>query len=227
MADERRSQTGCCVVKVTDLIAYYDRRPVNRKVSFVLRAGELGLLVGGNGSGKTSVLRAILGEVSYAGRVSVSDMPPPLGKPWQLTRNCVRVIPQSPVLPQFLTVHQYLHAWTASLPAQSNDSGRRNGCDSEVERRVCQNIKIEPECQIGKLSFGQQRLLDTLLAFEARPQLVLADEPLAGVSASNVPMVVSAVQRFVNNGGAVLMVIHLPERDHWSPQWAIEIVAVE
>ncbi len=227
MAAEDYSAHASHVLIARCLIAYYDQRPVNKSISFELRPGELGLLTGGNGSGKTSVLRAILGEVSYAGFVSVSGVSPPLGRPWQLTCKRVRVIPQSPLLPHFLTIRQYLRAWTTTRSDRAANGGKCNGFDSEVERLICQTIKIRPRSRIGELSFGQQRLLDALLAFEARPPLVLADEPLAGVSPSNAILLGNALQRFVDGGGAVLMVVHRPERHYWSPQWIEGVVAVE
>jgi ABC-type branched-subunit amino acid transport system ATPase component len=68
-------------------------------------------------------------------------------------------------------------------------------------------------------------MIEILLAAASVPDLLLADEPLAGLGLLWIPVAVEAIERVRASGSAVLMVIHEPERRYWNPDWTIEVVS--
>lgn len=215
---------GELVLEADSVVAQYDRAIVNKPVSFSLRRHEIGMLHGGNGCGKTSILGTIIGAVSTrSGTVSILGLEPRTQTPWRITRNCARVIPQFSLLPAFLSVHEYILAWSMSLTPQPTRRVR-NQRIARVQSRLSDEIRVMPGVSIGALSFGQRRFLDILLGCEADLGILLADEPLVGLSRTLILNVVALVTSFARRGGAVLLVAHSVEAVHWKVDWQVEVL---
>jgi len=102
-----------------------------------------------------------------------------------------------------------------------------NSNNTDLERRVCGEVGIQRDWRLGILSLGQKRLIETFLAVEARPQLIIADEPLAGIFRTAAPDVIRRLRRFVDNFGALLVVLHERDMEGWSPDWMQEVKAAK
>ena len=194
-------------------------QPVHAPVSFCLAARQLGILTGGNGSGKTSLLRAILGELDItSGSVQVCGKPVRVGQTWRLTRSVLRSIPQFPMQPETLTIAEYLRAWHLYRPSTSPDINL-----DHVTQEMEQITDHTSSALLGTLSHGQQRLVDILLSIRARPRILLADEPLAGLSQHRSEWCVAQLTDFRRQGGALLVVAHKPEHQLWDADWTQEV----
>lgn len=214
-----RSKRERPLLSVSDLVPRIGDRLITRPVSFLSRPRDLGVLTGSNGSGKTSVLRAILGEMAHLGNVLVLGRSPALGRPWEAARNQLRLLPQFPVLPSSFTLAEVLSVWMAAKPDHGIPD--RDGC-LEMTKMLA---RVEPASRIGALSFGQRRLVELAIAFHVGTRVILADEPLAGLSPTATRGVVQAAERFVGTGGTFVATAHKPERRHWEPSWALEVCA--
>ena len=139
--------------------------PVHAPVSFRLEGGQMGIVTGGNGSGKTSLLRAMLAELEIrSGRIEVFGQTVRFGRTWQLTRSSIRMIPQFPVLPDGMTIAEYVGAWHRYRPPACRRE--LNDVLREVEKLTAQSRRL----LLGRLSHGQKRVIEILLAFSARPE---------------------------------------------------------
>ena len=156
-------------------------------VSFEVKEREILGIIGPNGCGKSTLFNCILGqlrpsagEVRFAGR-DVTGM-----RPSDLNRLGIsRTFQLLQVFPQ-LSVHENL-----ILAAQEHEGsmltrlfGPRDAGLGEAAERMIRFFRLEhlaAEPARG-LSYGQQKLLDVAMAFMSGPQLVLLDEPAAGVN---------------------------------------------
>ncbi len=156
-------------------------------VSFEVKEREILGIIGPNGCGKSTLFNCILGqlrpsagEVRFAGR-DVTGM-----RPSDLNRLGIsRTFQLLQVFPQ-LSVHENL-----ILAAQEHEGsmltrlfGPRDAGLGEAAERMIRFFRLEhlaTEPARG-LSYGQQKLLDVAMAFMSGPQLVLLDEPAAGVN---------------------------------------------
>jgi branched-chain amino acid transport system ATP-binding protein len=73
------------------------------------------------------------------------------------------------------------------------------------------------------MSHGQKRLLEIFLACAARPAVIFADEPLAGLAPDRIPWCVETLNSFSNSDGALLIVAHQRELEHWKVNWHREV----
>jgi ABC-type multidrug transport system ATPase subunit len=204
------------------VVAYQPGVAVNRAVSFSLGEGSLGVLVGANGCGKTSVLRALIGEASYSGTVRIMGRRPSTGRGWEVVRSGVRIIPQVPVVPPYLTVSEYFLVWRRSLAHGCRPE--RTAVDGPVGE-VLRPLLVDPGYRIGELSFGQRKVIEIILALRAKPSLVVADEPLVGVGAMLVPELRALVREYLAGGGGFLTVAHQSEPPIGDAAWKTEVKA--
>jgi ABC-type branched-subunit amino acid transport system ATPase component len=168
--------------------------------SLTVRAGEIHALIGPNGAGKTTLFNVASGMFAPdAGTVSlhgeqVGGLPP--------HRICRRGLARSFQITNLfkgLTIHENLR-----LSLQARHPGRFNAwrdIDSypEIHAQTAELVRflgldgIE-EIRGGELSYGGQRLLDVGIALASRPQVLLLDEPLAGLAAAERERVSSLVK---------------------------------
>ena len=139
-------------------------------VDLKITPGEIVAILGPNGAGKTSTIDIILGlSQPSAGRVSVLGMQPRQA----IARGLISAVMQTGGLLKDLTVRETIE-YTASLFASSqpvNEVLRGAGIADIADRRV------------GKCSGGEQQRLRFALALLPDPQLLILDEPTAGMDA--------------------------------------------
>jgi branched-chain amino acid transport system ATP-binding protein len=173
-----------------------------RSVSFTVEPGQSVGLIGANGAGKTSTLRALMGLVPRAaGTLRFGDQD--LGK--VPARNMVRLgigyVPEGrhvfgglPVEKNLL-LGAYASAWDASCRARLDEVYDMFPVLGEMRGRLA-----------GALSGGQQQMLAIGRALMAKPVLLLLDEPSMGLSPKLVEVILAALQRLRNEGLSLLLV---------------------
>jgi ABC-type branched-subunit amino acid transport system ATPase component len=170
-------------------------------VSFALEAGRIYGLIGPNGSGKTTLFNCITGlERIDAGHVRFKDERIDGLKPSQVARRgigrtfqMIRVFPELTALENLLVVTR--------------------GARAEAERRgreMLQFVKLErlADEYAGNLSYGQQKLVEFVRVLMTDPELILLDEPAAGVNRTLLNELLDAVRRLRDQGKTVLLVEH-------------------
>jgi len=158
-------------------------------VSFEVMPGEIFGVIGPNGSGKTTLFNSMLGQiVPDSGRIlfkgqDVSGLGPlalnrlGIGRTFQT----LQVFGKMSVRDNLIVAAQEHEGSLLSRMFAPGDSGLGDKADALIEQFRISHVAHQ---RAGELSYGQQKLVDIAMAFMSEPDLVLLDEPCAGVNPS-------------------------------------------
>jgi branched-chain amino acid transport system ATP-binding protein len=184
-------------------------------VSLEVREGEFLGIIGPNGAGKTSLFNLLSGLLRpTAGRVELDGRDITGEPPFRRTRSGLgRTFQISSVFPLLPVLENVRLAAEAALGGSLRVWRRASRVREALERArwAVGRVGLEPRQGLlaGLLSHGEKRKLELAMLLAGDPRVILLDEPMAGVSAEDVPElvgVIQAVQR--EEGKTVLMVEH-------------------
>ena len=189
------------LLHVRGLRAFYGQTQALHGIEFALEEGGITTLLGANGAGKTTALRAICGMVRALGDV-VFEGKPMLGRSTEdVVRLGIAHVPEGRGTFVRLTVEENLQLGAITRhdrPAIASDMERVYGYFPRLKERRTQ--------QAGTLSGGEQQMLAVGRALMLRPRLMLLDEPSFGLA----PLIVQElfqILRSVNRDGQVSMLL--------------------
>jgi len=166
-------------VTLDDVTVELGGRPVVDGIDLEVAAGEWLALIGPNGGGKTTLLRAIARLVSFAGSIALEGRPTATMRRAELSR-LLAVVPQEPSTPPWLTVGEYvLLGRTPHLGALAKE-GRR---DREAAARALARLDLLAygDRLLGTLSGGEKQRAVVARALAQEARIVLLDEPTAAL----------------------------------------------
>jgi branched-chain amino acid transport system ATP-binding protein len=177
------------VLKVTGLKKAYGAIQAVDDVSFEVMPGEIFGVIGPNGSGKTTMFNSVLGQIEPdAGRVELNGQDITGLSPVELNQRGVgrtfqtlQVFGKMTVRDNLLVAAQEHRGNLASRIFAPGDSGLGAKADALIDQFRIGHVA---QMKAGQLSYGQQKLVDIAMAFMSDPDLVLLDEPCAGVNPS-------------------------------------------
>jgi len=177
------------VLKVTGLRKAYRAIQAVAGVSFEVQPGEIFGVIGPNGSGKTTLFNAMLGQIRPdAGRIELKGEDVTGLGPLQLSRRGVgrtfqtlQVFGRMTVRDNLLVAAQEHRGTMLGRLFAPGDSGMGPRADALIDQFRLRHVA---HLKAGSLSYGQQKLVDIAMAFMSEPDLVLLDEPCAGVNPS-------------------------------------------
>jgi branched-chain amino acid transport system ATP-binding protein len=181
--------TSTPVLKVHGLKKSYGAIQAVDGVSFEVRPGEIFGVIGPNGSGKTTMFNSVLGQISPdAGSIELNGRSITGLSPLELNRRGVgrtfqtlQVFGKMTVRDNLLVAAQEHRGSMFSRLFVPGDSGLGAKADALIDLFRIRHVAEQPA---GSLSYGQQKLVDIAMAFMSEPDLVLLDEPCAGVNPS-------------------------------------------
>src|SRR5260370_34138273 len=164
--------------RVENVDLYYGASQALRRVSLTAKKGEVTCILGRNGVGKTSLLRAIFGlQAIRSGTISWEDKPLDGLPPHLRARRGLGLVPQGREIFARLTVHENLETGLAGLP-----SGERT-----IPAELFELFPVLADMlgrRGGDPSGGQQQQLAIARALVARPRLLILDEPTEAIQPS-------------------------------------------
>jgi branched-chain amino acid transport system ATP-binding protein len=175
------------VLKVTDLKKAYGAIQAVGGVSFEVLPGEIFGVIGPNGSGKTTLFNSMLGQITPdEGKIELNGQDVTTLGPLELNRlgvgrtfQSLQVFGKMTVRDNLIVAAQEHQGSLFSRMFAPGDSGLGGKADALIEQF---HISHVADKKAGELSYGQQKLVDIAMAFMSDPDLVLLDEPCAGVN---------------------------------------------
>jgi ABC-type branched-subunit amino acid transport system ATPase component/ABC-type branched-subunit amino acid transport system permease subunit len=211
------SDPGQTLLELTGASVSYDGVTALDDAAIALRAGEVHALVGPNGSGKSTLLKVLAGQLP-AGRVRIAgSLHHARNERDRVLAGVVRTPQHTVVMPRLQADRQVgigarggsRARWSVLRHLLATPSSRR-GAEGPATSRALQETGLthvsgaDPQ----RLSAGEQRLLQVARAVATGAQVVLLDEPAAGMSAAERARLSTVLRRLAGNGLAVLLVEH-------------------
>lgn len=189
------------MLEVSELAAGYGRIPILGGVSFSVAGGEFVGILGHNGMGKTTLLRALMGYLpATAGRVVLEDTDITRAEPYRRARAGMGYVPQGRDIFPGLSVRDNLRMGTAGRP---KDEDAAIGSALETFPR----LKPLIDRPGGALSGGEQQLLAIARCLAGNPRLILLDEPTEGIQPSIIDEIAETLLGLRSKGGLTMILV--------------------
>jgi branched-chain amino acid transport system ATP-binding protein len=189
------------MLEVSDLAAGYGRIPILVGVSFGVAPGEFVGVLGHNGMGKTTLLRALMGYIpATAGRVMLEGADITRAEPYRRARAGMGYVPQGREIFPALSVRDNLRMGAVGRP---KDEAAAIGAVLETFPRLTRLLDRPG----GALSGGEQQLLAMARCLVGGPRLVLLDEPTEGIQPSIIDEIVDTLLSLRSKGGLTMILV--------------------
>ena len=190
------------ILELKQLAVHYGGIRAVKGIDLVVGEGELVCLIGANGAGKTTALKAIAGMLSPAGGSIAYRGQPSAGlRPFELVRRGLALVPEGRGVFGQLSVAENLAmgAYARNDPrAVASDRERMLGLFPRLKERLLQSA--------GTLSGGEQQMLAIARALMSRPRLLLLDEPSMGLAPLVVEKIFEIIVNVAREGVTILLV---------------------
>ena len=192
------------ILKVENLFVSYGAIQAIKGISFEIQKGEIVSLIGANGAGKTSTLRAISGIVESQGNIFLNDINLNSIPTHERVKHGLAQSPEGRgIFPQ-MTVKENL-----DLGSYSRSDKEQIQKDLEHCFKLFPRLKERLPQLAGTLSGGEQQMLSISRAIMCKPELLLLDEPSLGLA----PIIVSQIFEIIKNLNASGMTVLLVEQN--------------
>jgi len=189
------------MLSIEDVDLYYGASHALRGVSVTARIGEVTCILGRNGVGKTSLLRAIFGlQPIRSGHIRWENRELDRLPPYQRARAGLAMVPQGREIFPRLSVRENLETGFAMLPRQ-------------LRRLPDEIFELFPVLRGmlgrrgGDLSGGQQQQLAIARALVTRPRLLILDEPTEGIQPSIIKEIGRVIERLAARGDMAILLV--------------------
>lgn len=186
------------VVNAVDLTKFYGRRRGVEGVSFSVQPGEVVGFLGPNGSGKTTVLRMLVGLISISrGEAYLFGQNIAASSP--VLRSRVGYLPGTLGLYEHLTAREYFSFLSAL---------RQSDFSVSIDV-LCERFSLKPDLQIREMSKGTKQKVGLIQAFMHEPDLLILDEPTSGLDPLVQHEFEVLLQETKERGASVLLSSHV------------------
>jgi zinc transport system ATP-binding protein len=167
-------------------------------VSFTIRPGTIHCVVGANGGGKTSLVRALLGQMPHSGNINIH---------WGKGRT-IGYVPQALDFDKSLpvTVRDFMAMTGQRRPAFLGIARSRRAQVEAVLERF--GVREKLHARLGSLSGGERQRVLFAQAMTPEPALLVLDEPTTGLDLSGKDILETAIREFAAGGGTVVWINH-------------------
>ena len=187
------------MLTVNDLHAYYGKSHVLHGVNLQINEGEIVALLGRNGTGRSTTVKALMGMVSHAGQIDFKGRSISGLKTFDIAHCGLGYVPESRDVFPSLTVRQNLE-----LGRKSRAGVGRWSIDDAY--RLFPRLRERENTAAGVMSGGEQQMLTLCRTLMGDPDLIMIDEPTEGLAPKIVAQIGELLQEVVRRGVSVLLI---------------------
>ncbi len=187
------------LLAVEDLHAFYGKSHILRGVTFGVGAGEIVSLLGRNGVGRSTTVKAIMGDVPARGSVRFRGEELIGLRPHEIARRGLGYVPESRDVFPGLTVRENLLLGLKSVR-------QPGGWTAEDAFRLFPLLRERADVPGGVLSGGEQQMLTICRTLMGSPALIMIDEPTEGLAPKMVTVVKELLEEIARRGVSILLV---------------------
>lgn len=198
MKDNDRRKGGITVIEVSGLTKDYGKVVAAQDVSLMALPGEITILLGENGAGKSTTIKSITGLLKYKGLIKICGFD---NRSIEAKKR-FGYIPETPVLYDKLTVAEHIDFIGSAY--------RLGDCRQRADELLETFHLTEKRKTVAKeLSKGMRQKLSMLLALLLNPKALLVDEPMMGLDPASIEETLAMFVDLKNKGASVLISTHI------------------
>ncbi len=187
------------MLEVRDLHAYYGKSHILHGVHLDVREGEIVSLLGRNGVGRSTTIKAIMGMVQREGSVKFQGEELVSAKTYAIAHKGLGYVPENRDIFPTLTVRQNLVLGQKAAKPTGH-------WKAEDMYELFPRLKERIDTQAGVLSGGEQQMLTLCRTLMGDPGLVMIDEPTEGLAPKIVEQVAGLFREIKRRGVSILLV---------------------
>ncbi len=191
------------MLTLQEVHAYYGKSHVLHGVNFDVKGGEIVALLGRNGSGRSTTVKAIMGLVHCAGSVQFKGQEVLGQKAFEIAHAGIGYVPENRDIFPTLTVQQNLLLGQKGGKKKGQASQRWSFDDMY---NMFPRLKERQHTEAGVLSGGEQQMLTLCRTLMGEPELIMIDEPTEGLAPKIVELVAGYLRELKRRGISVLLV---------------------
>ncbi|WP_323042705.1 urea ABC transporter ATP-binding subunit UrtE [Gemmobacter sp.] len=189
------------MIRTENLTLHYGGSQILHGISMKAKAGEVTCVMGTNGVGKTSLLKALAGtHPRSGGKVIMEGRDLPILRPQDMARQGLAVVPQGRMIFPLLSVRENMETAYALLPRSEH----------RIPDEIFELFPILKDFlhrRGGDLSGGQQQQLAIARAMIMKPRVLLMDEPTEGIQPNIIQQIGRVIDYLKRKGGMAIILV--------------------
>lgn len=187
------------MLQVKDLHAYYGKSHIIQGISFEIGEGEIVSLLGRNGVGRSTSIKAIMGQVAHTGSIKFRGKEISSLESYQIARLGIGYVPENRDIFPDLTTRQ-------NLQMGEKKAGKHGRWSIDDLFEIFPLLRERADFPGGVLSGGEQQLLTICRTLMGDPDLVMIDEPTEGLAPKLVEQIATLLEEIAKRGISILLV---------------------
>ncbi len=187
------------MLQLQNVHAFYGKSHILHGVTMNVKPGEIVSLLGRNGSGRSTTVKAIMGLVEARGRISWNGQQLIGQPPFEIAHKGIGYVPESRDIFPKLTVHQ-------NLMLGEKRAGQPTRWSFDDMYAMFPRLRERQHTAAGVLSGGEQQMLTLCRTLMGDPDLIMIDEPTEGLAPKIVEQVAAYLKQLKGRGVSVLLV---------------------
>lgn len=201
------------MLEVQNLSKTYGKYLAVDHVTFMVPSGKIGILLGSNGAGKSTIIKSIAGLLRYEGGIGIQGM----SSKTMEAKKIFAYVPEIPAMFDALTVREHMEyirrAYGSSIT------------DEEIDQLLHRFELYDKQEKLGnELSKGMMQKVSICCALALKPQVILLDEPMVGLDPKAIKELKEVVLELRDVGCTILISTHMLEmvKEIWDIMYVME-----
>ena len=187
------------MLEIKDLHAYYGKSHIIQGISFSVGEGEIISILGRNGVGRSTAIKAIMGEVEHTGSIKFKGEEIGRLQSYEIARRGLGYVPENrDIFPTMTTL--------SNLQLGQKKKGQSGRWSLKDMYRMFPNLGERSHVQAGLLSGGEQQMLTICRTLMGDPDLIMIDEPTEGLAPKLVEQVAVLLKEIASRGVSIVLI---------------------